>query len=55
MKKHSMKPTRSVEELHHFSCAACKKWWTVADAPENKREWFCPWCGNVQQFESNRE
>ncbi len=38
----------SVEQLHHFVCAACKKWWTIGDAPKNKKEWFCPWCGKSQ-------
>jgi len=39
---------RSKEELHHFNCKECKKWWTIGDAPEDKEEWFCPWCGKKQ-------
>lgn len=37
--------TRFVERLNHFVCVACKKWWTIGDAPVAKKEWFCPWCG----------
>jgi len=36
-----------VERLVHFSCSACKKWWSIGDAPEDKKEWFCPWCGQM--------
>lgn len=50
MNKRNAHPSRSVEELHHFSCAACNKWWTVGDAPREKLEWYCPWCGNVQEY-----
>ncbi|MEX0652002.1 MAG: hypothetical protein WD153_00875 [Candidatus Paceibacterota bacterium] len=39
---------RSKEELHHFQCDICKKWWTIGDAPEDKVEWFCSWCGEKQ-------
>ena len=40
----------SEERLHHFSCGSCEKWWTIGDAPANKNEWFCPWCGTKQDF-----
>lgn len=36
---------KCVERLTHFSCAHCDKWWTVGDAPEERKNWFCPWCG----------
>jgi len=36
------------EEIYHFTCSECKKWWSVADAPKQKKRWFCPWCGTKQ-------
>ena len=44
------KGQRSVERLNHFRCAKCDKWWSVGDAPEDKTEWHCPWCGQKQEF-----
>lgn len=38
----------SKEMLYHFQCDDCKKWWTIGDAPEDKCDWFCPWCGHEQ-------
>ncbi len=35
----------SVEKLSHFQCVNCNKWWGIGDAPEDKKEWYCPWCG----------
>jgi PHP family Zn ribbon phosphoesterase len=43
--------SRSVETLHHFSCGKCKKWWSIGDAPKEKTEWFCPWCGEGNTYE----
>lgn len=40
----------SDERLRHFQCHACQKWWSIGDAPE-KKFWFCPWCGEKQEFE----
>lgn len=36
------------EELYHFQCGdeTCKKYWTVGDAPKDKTNWYCTWCGN---------
>jgi len=42
----------SREELVHFRCGKCKKWWTVGDAPKSKKMWFCPWCGVKQVLKS---
>ncbi|OGZ15685.1 MAG: hypothetical protein A3J08_01380 [Candidatus Lloydbacteria bacterium RIFCSPLOWO2_02_FULL_51_11] len=39
---------RKIEKLSHFSCGVCKKWWSVGDAPEKRRTWYCPWCGAKQ-------
>ena len=38
----------SKEDLYHFQCPSeeCRKWWTVGDAPLDKRKWYCPWCGD---------
>ena len=41
---------RNIELLHHFSCQHCGKWWSIGDAPVEKQEWFCPWCGEKQVF-----
>jgi len=38
------------EELFHFKCARCKKWWAIGDAAKNKKFWFCPWCGTKQEI-----
>ena len=43
-------PKRSVEKIHHFSCGKCQKWWSVGDAPAKKKNWFCPWCGNLNVY-----
>lgn len=45
-----MKKGRVVEELHHFQCAQCNKWWSVGDAPKIKQIWFCPWCGEKNTY-----
>jgi hypothetical protein len=39
----------SIEQLAHFVCANCNKWWTIGDAVKNKQAWFCPWCGKVNE------
>jgi len=44
---------RTTENLHHFSCAFCQKWWTIGDAPNDKEDWFCPWCGEKNTYERN--
>jgi Fe2+ or Zn2+ uptake regulation protein len=40
----------SKEELYHFNCRYCGKWWSIGDAPieERKDWWYCPWCGERQ-------
>ena len=44
---------KSVEELHHFSCKDCKKWWSIGDAPSEKDKWYCPWCGVLNNYGKN--
>ena len=39
------KHQRSVEQLSHFRCGSCNKWWSVGDASLSKKKWWCPWCG----------
>lgn len=36
---------RFIEKLSHFLCDKCNKWFSIGDAPEDKKNWFCPWCG----------
>ncbi|MDP2629423.1 MAG: hypothetical protein Q8P45_01815 [Candidatus Harrisonbacteria bacterium] len=42
------KTSRKIEEIHHFHCVLCKKWWSVSQAPKQKKVWYCPWCGQKQ-------
>lgn len=43
---------RSFENLSHFKCDSCDKWWCIGDAPVDKKEWWCPWCGTANvEFE----
>jgi hypothetical protein len=44
-----MKGTKSVEQLSHFRCGSCNKWWSIGDAPE-RTFWHCPWCGTFQEI-----
>ncbi|OGI72140.1 hypothetical protein A3J61_00705 [Candidatus Nomurabacteria bacterium RIFCSPHIGHO2_02_FULL_38_15] len=39
--------TYSTEQIYHFNCAVCKKWWSIADIKKPKTL-FCPWCGKKQ-------
>ncbi|MEZ4745750.1 MAG: hypothetical protein R3C41_06745 [Calditrichia bacterium] len=41
----------SNEILTHFQCGECRKWWSIGDAPSDRRCWFCPWCGASQSFD----
>lgn len=43
---------KSVEHLSHFWCPSCKKWWSIGDAPADKQEWYCPWCGIKHIFKN---
>jgi hypothetical protein len=36
---------RANEIVSYFKCKACDKFWRIVDAPEDKKSWFCPWCG----------
>jgi predicted RNA-binding Zn-ribbon protein involved in translation (DUF1610 family) len=43
----------SQEQLSHFRCGFCDKWWSIGDAPK-KNKWFCPWCGKEQIFKNEK-
>ncbi|MBP6856046.1 MAG: hypothetical protein KBC42_03135 [Candidatus Pacebacteria bacterium] len=56
MKKKPSPPsngTYSVEQLYHFRCAKCAKWWSIGDPKiagwVSKNELFCPLCGHKQK------
>lgn len=34
----------SIEELYHFQCCICTKWWTIGDCSQ-LNQIYCPWCG----------
>jgi len=42
--------SHTIEQLHHFTCAVCGKWWTIGDAPKEKTDWHCPWCGEINSY-----
>lgn len=51
----TLKPgARSIESLSHFWCKSCKKWWSIGDAPLDKHDWFCPWCGDINRFKKTK-
>lgn len=27
------------------------KWWSIGDAPGERKFWFCPWCGARNKME----
>jgi predicted RNA-binding Zn-ribbon protein involved in translation (DUF1610 family) len=45
------KAKRAIEELNHFNCGKCGKWWTIGDAPKSKKVWYCPWCGKENIYD----
>ncbi|HPI67128.1 MAG TPA: hypothetical protein PKZ16_01100 [bacterium] len=32
----------SLEKFYHFNCGHCHKWWGIGDAPNKRKDWFCP-------------
>jgi len=40
--------TFSVEQLVHFNCSLCLKWWSIGDYTFEKTEMICPHCGKLQ-------
>jgi len=46
----------SIENLIHFTCDFCEKWWSVGDAPvKDKNFWYCPWCGKINHPKEIKE
>lgn len=43
------------EFIRHFTCGACGKWFAIGDAPEDRNEWSCPWCGKEQVFKMDED
>ena len=41
---------KSTEILTHFQCSECNRWWSIGDCDQDRKEWFCPWCGFKQMF-----
>jgi|GEM_PF-1732463 len=41
---------RSLEQLTHYNCGKCKKWWSIGDSPTEREIWYCPWCGCKQRI-----
>lgn len=41
----NMEHTYSIEQLYHFNCANCRKWWTISDFKlTEETELSCPIC-----------
>ena len=38
------------EFIRHFTCGKCGMWFAIGDAPEDRDDWYCPWCGKSQNF-----
>ncbi len=45
---------RASEIVSYFKCKNCCNFWRIADAPDEKKNWFCPWCG-IAQAEDNED
>ena len=50
----------SIENIFHFACDECKRWWSVALSDMNRfpdKTAFCPHCGNesiVEKIKMNQ-
>jgi predicted RNA-binding Zn-ribbon protein involved in translation (DUF1610 family) len=43
--------TCSIEQLAHFQCPHCQKWWSIGDPDIYQTRWACPWCGTASIFD----
>jgi DNA-directed RNA polymerase subunit RPC12/RpoP len=44
----------SVENLYHFRCGECDKWWTIGDfSLISKLVIYCPHCGSALKIKEN--
>ena len=44
----------TIENLYHFNCEECKKWWTVSDyeiTGEPNQKMTCPHCNRISIIE----
>lgn len=41
---------KSIEHLSHFNCPYCHKWFSIGDAPLDRKEWTCPWCHKIAEY-----
>lgn len=42
--------TYTVEQLYHFQCSMCSKWWTIGDWDGTADSMCCPHCGVRQEL-----
>ena len=36
----------SIEQLYHFRCGKCNRWWSIGDFNQHSVKLVCcPWCG----------
>jgi len=40
----------SSQQISHFQCGKCSKWWSIGDAPTDRQKWYCPWCSQENWF-----
>lgn len=41
----------SVEQLHHFNCSSCDRWWSIGDFLWGSQgHLWCPWCGHKNEL-----
>jgi len=47
----------TIENLYHFNCDECKKWWSVADykVTELNQKMTCPHCNRISIIKSLKE
>lgn len=46
----------SIEQIYHFSCTRCMKWWTIGDFNIiESKSLICPHCGVLQDVVLNEE
>lgn len=41
--------------MSYFKCNLCRNFWRIAEAPVEKNNWFCPWCGHGQDEEKSAD
>jgi len=41
---------RGSEICSHFECPRCRGSFFIRDAPLDRTEWYCPWCGTESPY-----